>query len=143
MSEMCRKNILILEADRDVSELFARAIGARRNCKCYLAEGEEEAADLMQEIPFDLALVDLGIAMDENFRFLKKIKRMFPDIIIIIIAYLHQKEILNKALSLGAHGHIFKPIKLDLFRQKIEQFFQMRPAVVLCGCNQKIDTTVT
>jgi response regulator of citrate/malate metabolism len=127
---MNRKNILILEADRDVGELFARAIELRRDSKCYLAEGEEEAADLMQEIPFDLALVDLGSAMAENFRLLKKIKRMFPEIIIIIIAYLHQKEILNKALSLGAHGHIFKPIKLDLFRQKIEQFFQMRPAVV-------------
>jgi response regulator of citrate/malate metabolism len=139
---MCRKNILILEADRDVSELFARAIEARRDCKCYLAEGEEEAADLMQEIPFELALLDLGIAMDGDFRLLKKIKRMFPEIIIIIAAYLHQRETLNKALSLGAHGHIFKPIKLELFRKQIEQFFLKCPAAVLSGCNQKVDTTV-
>jgi response regulator of citrate/malate metabolism len=125
MSEMARKNILILEADRDVSELFARALEARRDCKCYLAEGEEEAFDLMQDISFELALLDLGIAMDGDFRLLKKIKRMFPEVTIIIAAYLHQKETLNKALSLGAHGHVCKPIKLESFRKKIEQFFLM------------------
>jgi response regulator of citrate/malate metabolism len=125
MSEMNRKNILILETDRDVSELFARAIEVRRDCKCYLATGEEEAADLMQDIPFDLALVDLGIAMEGDFRILKKIKRMFPEIIVIIDAYLHQKEYVNRALSLGAQGYLFKPIKVDAFRKKIEQFFHM------------------
>jgi len=143
MSEMCRKNILILEADRDVSELFARAIEARRDCKCYLAESEEEAADLMQEISIDLALLDLGIVIGGDFRFLKKIERMFPEITIIIAAYLHQKETLKKALLLGAHGHIFKPIKLELFRKKIEEFFLICPAAVPSGCNQKSDTSVT
>ena len=68
MSEMNRKNILILEADRDVSELFARAIEVRRDCKCYLAGGEEEAFDLMQDIPFALTLVDLSIAMEGEFQ---------------------------------------------------------------------------
>jgi DNA-binding NarL/FixJ family response regulator len=125
MSEMNRKNILILETDRDVSELFARAIEVRRDCKCYLATGEEEAADLMQDIPFDLALVDLGIAMEGDFRILKKIKRMFPEIIVIIDAYLHQKEYVNRALSLGARGYLFKPIKVEVFRKKIEQFFHI------------------
>ena len=78
MSDMNRKNILILEADRDVSELFARAIEVRRDCKCYLAGGEEEAFDLMQDIPFALALVDLSIAMEGDFRLLKKIKKGIP-----------------------------------------------------------------
>jgi response regulator of citrate/malate metabolism len=123
MAEINRKNVLIVEVDRDVSELFARAIEARRDCKCYLAASEEEAADLMRDIPFDLALVDFGIAMDGDFRFLKRIRRMFPEIIVVIDAYLHQKEHLGRALLLGAQGHIFKPIKLDTFRKKIEQFF--------------------
>jgi response regulator of citrate/malate metabolism len=123
MSETNRKNILIIEADRDVSELFARAIEVRRDCKCYLAGGEEEASDLMQDISFALALVDLGIAMDGDFRFLKKVRRLFPEIIIIVDAYLHQREYLDKTFSLGAKGHIFKPIKVDSFRRKFEEFF--------------------
>jgi two-component system, CitB family, response regulator CitT len=130
MSEITRRNILILEGDRDVSELFARAIEARRDCKCYLAEGEEEAFDLMHDIPFDLTLVDLGMAVEGDFGFLKKIARLFPEITIIVTAFLHQQEYLSRALSLGAHGHLFKPVKLDLFREKIDQFFLMKPGVV-------------
>jgi response regulator of citrate/malate metabolism len=123
MADINRKSVLIVEFDRDVSELFARAIEFRRDCKCYLAASEEEAADLMRDIPFDLALVDIGIAMDGDFRFLKRIRRLFPEIIVVIAAYLHQKDHLTKALVLGANGYLFKPIKLDSFRKKIEQFF--------------------
>lgn len=123
MSEMTRRNILIIEANRDVGELFARAIEVRRDCKCYLAVGEEEATDLMQDISFALALVDLGIAMEGDFRFLRKIKRTFPNIMIIVDAYMHQKEHLSRAISLGAQDYIFKPIKLESFRKKLEQVF--------------------
>jgi response regulator of citrate/malate metabolism len=125
MSETNRKNILILEADRDVSELFARAIEVRRDCKCYLAGGEDEAFDLMEDIPFALTLVDLSIAREGGFKFLKKSKRRFPGMVIIVNAYLHQKEYLDEALALGARGHIFKPIKVDSFRKKIEEFFTL------------------
>jgi response regulator of citrate/malate metabolism len=130
MSDINRKNVLIVEIDRDMSELFTRAIEVRRDCKCYLAASEEEAADLMRDIPFDLALVDFGIAMDGDFRFLRKIKRMFPEIVVVIDAYLHQKEYLGKALLLGAQGYLFKPIKLDTFRKKIEQFFLVSTTII-------------
>jgi response regulator of citrate/malate metabolism len=130
MAEINRKNVLIVEVDRDVSELFARALEVRRDCKCYLAASEEEAADLMRDIPFDLVLVDFGIAMDGDFRFLKRIGRMFPEIIVVIDAYLHQKEHLSRALVLGAKDYLFKPIKLDSFRKKIEQFF-LSPATAV------------
>jgi response regulator of citrate/malate metabolism len=133
MVDINRKNVLIVEADRDVSELFARAIEVRGDCKCYLAASEEEAADLMRDIPFDLALVDFGIAMDGDFRFLKRIKRMFPEIIVVIDAYLHQKEHLGKALLLGAQGYLFKPIKVETFRKKIEQFFLISATTIQAG----------
>jgi len=123
MSELNRKNILIIEADHDVRELFARAIEVRRDCKCYLAAGEEEAVDLMQDISFALILVDMSIAMEGSFRLLKKIKKVFPEMVVIVNAYLHQKEHLEQALAMGARGHIFKPIKVDTFRKKIGEFF--------------------
>ena len=120
---MNRKNILILEADRDVSELFARAIEVRRDCKCYLAAEEEEAFDLLRDISFVLTLVDLTLAMDGDFKLLKKFKRRFPEMVVVVNAYPHQKEHLEEALAMGAQGHIFKPIKVDSIRKKIEEFF--------------------
>lgn len=125
MLEMYRKNVLIVETERDVGELFARALEVRRDCKCYLAAGEEEVADLMKDISFDLLLLDLKIAVTGDFRLLKKVKRLFPDTVVIIAAYLHQKELAAKAVSYGANTYLFKPIKVDSFRRAIEQFFPL------------------
>ena len=118
---MNRKNILILEPDRDVSELFARALEARKDCKCYMATKGEEAIDLLKDIPFHLVLADLSTVMNKDFGVLRKIRRLFPDTTIIIDAYLHQKEHLCKALTLGAHAYIYKPIKIELFRKRIDE----------------------
>lgn len=120
---MSRKNILILDPERDIGELFARALEARRDCKCYLASRQEEVVDLLKDISFDLLLVDLGTAFAEDFKLLRKIKNLYPRLILIIDAYLHQRELITKALSLGAHGYIIKPIKIDSFRKKIDEFY--------------------
>jgi len=125
---MNRKNILILEPDRDVSELLARAIEIRRDCKCYLAGGEEEALDLMQDIPFALALIDLGIAMEGEFRLLEKMKRRSPNLVVVVNAFLHQKDYLERALAMGASSHLFKPIKLDSLRKRMEEVLPPPPA---------------
>lgn len=122
MNELNRKNILILDPERDIGELFARALEVRRNFKCYFAGGEQEALNLLKEIPFDLILADLAVTMTGDFGLLRKIRKLSPESFIVIDGYLHQKQGLDKALALGASGYIIKPIKLDIFRKKIEEF---------------------
>jgi DNA-binding NarL/FixJ family response regulator len=123
MNETCRKNILIFDPDRDVGELIARALEARRDCKCYQTATEEETVDLLKDIPFGMLLLDLGKAMAADFSLLKRIKRIAPETIVIVDAYLHQKEHVQKAMALGACGHIMKPIKVESLRKKIDELF--------------------
>ena len=126
MKETMRKNILILDPERDISELFARALERRRDCKCYLACKEGEAIDLMGDIAFDLLLADIGTLMACDFSLLKKIKRLFPTLTIVIDAYLHQKDLITRALSLGASGYFIKPIQIDSFRKKMDEFYGLK-----------------
>jgi response regulator of citrate/malate metabolism len=120
---MKRKNILILDPERDAAELFARALEARKDCKCYLTSKEKEALTLLKDIAFDLLLVDVASVTAGDFSLLKKIKRDRPDLVIIVDAYLHQKDQIQKALECGARGYIIKPIKVDEFRRKIDAFY--------------------
>ncbi|MHC1742499.1 MAG: response regulator [Syntrophobacteraceae bacterium] len=128
MNETFRKNILIFDSDRDVAELIARALEARRDCKCYQAATEEETVDLIKDIPFGMVLVDLGKAMAADFSLLKRIKRIAPETVVIVDAYLHQKEQIQKAMELGAWGHILKPIKVESLRKKIDELY-LTPSV--------------
>jgi response regulator of citrate/malate metabolism len=122
MTEINRRNILILDPDRDIGELFARALQFRRDSKCYFAASSDEAIDLMSDIPFELILVDMSLAMSGDFDFIKKIRHMSPGSKIILDAWLHQKVHVEKAMGLGAHGYFIKPIKVELFRKRIEEF---------------------
>jgi DNA-binding response OmpR family regulator len=131
MKETMRRNILILDPERDIGELFARALERRRDCKCYLAIKEEEALDLMGDISFDLLLVDIGTVMNADFSFLKKIRRLFPSTTIIIDAYLHQKDLILRGLAAGANGYFIKPIQIDSFRKKIDEFYALKAASLL------------
>lgn len=117
-----RKNILIFDPERDTSELFARALESRRNCRCYLANSAAEVLDLLRGMPFDLVILDLKSAMADNYHLLRQIQRISPPSILIVVGYLHQKEHILKAVNLGARGHIIKPIQLDAFRRKIEEY---------------------
>ncbi len=120
---MDRKNILILDPERDVSELFARALETRKDCKCYMAVREEEVLDLLKDIAFDLVLMDMSTAMSNDFSLVKRIKRLSPDTVIIIDAYLHQREQARHALHHGARDYFFKPIKVEELRKKIHGYF--------------------
>lgn len=119
---MSRENILILDPEQDICELCSRALETQRDCKCHLALKEEEALSLLQGIPFDLLLIDMDTAMPDDFLFLKRIRRLFPRLAIVIAAYLYQKESIPGALSAGAVGHLIKPIKVDAFRKKMAEF---------------------
>ncbi|MCE5243924.1 MAG: response regulator [Syntrophobacteraceae bacterium] len=127
MNEVNRRCVLIVEPERDVGELFARALESRRDCKCYIAVKEDDAIELLKDIPFDLILSDMTTTMAKDYSLLKKIKRFFPDITLVVDGYLHQKPQINRALELGAHAYLIKPIKVELFRKKIEEFYTIDP----------------
>jgi DNA-binding response OmpR family regulator len=120
--QMKRRNILILDPERDTGELFARALEARKDCKCYVASREEEVVTLLKEFSFELLLVDMGMAMASGFSLIKRIKRIIPRVVIVVDAYLHQQDQIFRAIESGATGHIIKPIKVDEFRKKIDEF---------------------
>lgn len=121
-TDKCRKKILILDSDRDVAELFARALETGGKFKCYLAFSEDEALNVLRDIGFDLLLVDLETAWRNEFAMFRKVKRLAPEILIVLDGYVHQKMPLTRAVSLGADGYLIKPIKIDSLRKKIEEF---------------------
>jgi len=122
MKDRKRKNILILDPERDIAELFARALETHKECKCYLAATERELMDLLRDVAIDVLLVDISAVKSSDYGLLRKIRRLYPGVIVVVDAYLHQKDQINLALAQGAHGFIIKPIKVDLFRKKMDEF---------------------
>ncbi len=125
---MSRKLILILDPDRDTNELFARALETYRDCKCYTSMNEQEALDLVKEIVFDIVLGDMAMLMAGDYGLLRKFKQIAPNTMIVVHAFLHQKQMISRALSLGVYDYIIKPIKVEVFRKKVDEFCLSLPA---------------
>ena len=125
MDDKNRKNILILDPERDTAELFSRALESRaQSCKCYWVQTPQEAATLLSEIPFNFLLADYATLQKDHFLLFESIRKMDCKTALIVDAYLNQKDLLKKTLDLGATGYFIKPIMVNSLRKIIDDFSQ-------------------
>jgi DNA-binding NtrC family response regulator len=130
MSGKTRKNILILDPERDTGELFARALEThKQDCKCYWVSNIGDATTLLNEMPFYLVLADITLLKSGKFVFLQTIQAICCDTVVIVDAYVNQKEDIKAAMSHGAKGYFIKPIMVNSLRKLIEEFSPPAPAV--------------
>ena len=123
MDEKYRRNVLILDPEPDTAELYARALEAHGNgCKCYWVKSAHEAKGLLAEIPFTFFLADLTLLEEDHFMLLNTIGEMSRRTMVIVNAYLNQKEDIKKGLEMGAAGYFIKPVKINLLRKLIDDF---------------------
>jgi putative two-component system response regulator len=81
--------------------------------ECHTAETGEAALSFLREDPdVDLVTLDLKMPGLDGIETLIEIKKMNPDIEVIIITGVGTVETLSKALQVGAFDHVDKPFNL-------------------------------
>lgn len=113
---MTKKNILILDPERDMADLLARVAESRKNAKCYVATRDEEAEALFKDIPFDLVFIDLDRAKLHDYRLLLQIRQLFPSARLILLAFVHQHIDIRGIRPELISDVLFKPINIREFR---------------------------
>lgn len=122
MEEKNRRNILILDPERDTAELFARALETHAaRCKCYWVQSAQSARGLLAEIPFNIVLADVGLLQEDRFMLLDTIRKMESGTRVIVNAYLNEKNKLKSAVEMGASGSFIKPIMVNALRKIIDE----------------------
>lgn len=123
MTRNQRRRVLILDPERDTAELFARALETHvHECKCYWVQTPGEARSLFIEIPFDFVLADFSLLQQEHFLLIDQIRKTSSKTVILVDAYLNQKEYLEKVIKMGAAGYFIKPIMINSLRKLIDDF---------------------
>jgi response regulator of citrate/malate metabolism len=121
MVQKNRKNILILDPERDTAELFARALESHREeCKCYWVNTNQEAKSLISEIHFSFLLADVCTLQQDHFQLLEAIRQMDCRTAVIVDAYVNESENIRKAMEMGATGYFIKPVTVSSLRKLID-----------------------
>ncbi|MGO9022000.1 MAG: response regulator [Syntrophobacteraceae bacterium] len=123
MVEKSRKNILILDPERDTAELFARALESHCDSyKCFWVNDSQQARSLFSEIAFSFLLADISMLQQDHFLILDSIQKAACRPVVIVDAYLMDSNNIKKALEMGAAGYFIKPVTVSSLRKLIDDF---------------------
>ncbi|MGA1839694.1 MAG: sigma-54-dependent transcriptional regulator [bacterium] len=108
---MISYSISIIDDEQTVREGITMALGADYRVDAYSTA--ETAIDAIKKKPPDLILLDIGLPNMDGIEALRKIKFLYPDILVIMITAYEDINSVISAMKLGAYDYVVKPIHMD------------------------------
>ena len=107
-----QKTVLIIDDEPVICEMLSRYIGSLG----YITHSANNCSELLlfldKEIP-DIIFLDIILPEIDGIKILKLLRRVDPDIQIVMISGISSDEIAISALKLGAFDYISKPLDLN------------------------------
>ncbi|ABB32148.1 response regulator receiver modulated metal dependent phosphohydrolase [Geobacter metallireducens RCH3] len=104
--------ILTVDDEEMIRDLMVTAL-SREGYRCFQAGSAEEARSVLQNNKIDLAILDImmpGLSGDD---FLKELKVLSPETVVLMVTALSDTETAMKCIHLGAYDYILKPFDID------------------------------
>jgi len=99
--------------DQDSIRFFLDKTLVQEGYEAHTAKTGTEALELTQKIIPDLVLLDLKLPDMDGLEVLRRIKKLFPEICIVMITAFGDIETAVEAMKEGAYDFVTKPINLD------------------------------
>lgn len=104
------KKILIVDDEAGFRD-FVKIVLSNNGYACFQAESAKEAQQILKSETIDLCLLDLIMPERSGDDFLKEIKRIYPDIGVIISTGVGSLDAAAKCHDLGADDYLLKPFE--------------------------------
>jgi len=104
--------LLLVDDEREFLEPMAARL-ARRRISCVTAQTGEEALQLLRKERFSCAVVDVRMPVMDGIELLRRMRRDFPDIPVILLTGHASVELGVQGMELGAFEYLMKPVDLD------------------------------
>ncbi|MBI5195554.1 MAG: response regulator [Nitrospirae bacterium] len=100
--------ILIIDDDESVRSSFTEILRSRQFSPITASSGREALELLKKEVP-DAILLDLKMSDMDGFETMKEIKKVAPNVPVIIVTAYGDVQTAVKAINLGAYDFVVKP----------------------------------
>ena len=104
-----KARILIVDDEEVVRLSFVRILGGT-NCEVKAVSAWSQIAQLANEEPFDVALLDLRMPDTDGITVLKAIRQRWPECEVIVITGYPTLDTAKQAVALGAYDYLTKPV---------------------------------
>jgi len=103
--------IYIVDDEQTIREGITLAL--ETNYRVNAFSTAEDAMEAIKKEPPDLVLLDIGLPGMNGIEALRKMKGLFPDILVIMITAYEDIKTVISAMKLGAYDYVVKPIQMD------------------------------
>lgn len=122
--EKPKKNILIIDDDKYIQQVFTRIL-RKQGYLIDSAETGQEAMEKLRNQKYDLALIDVKLPDTNGTDLISKMHAMHPDMIKIAITGFPSLEDATKVIDRGASAYLVKPVKSEelirIINEKLNQ----------------------
>jgi DNA-binding NtrC family response regulator len=101
-------SVLIVDDEQHIRKIMSIMLG-KRNYACSLAASGEEALALVEKQSFDAVFTDLKMPGLDGLELLARLKKMDPDLVVIVVTAFASMETAILAMKAGAYDYIAKP----------------------------------
>lgn len=110
---MTRETLLIVDDEEDMLQLLRRSLPADLNCEVLSASSGEEALQILERDPADLALLDIKMPGMDGMELLQRVRTLYPWLTVVMMTAHGCIELAVDAIKKGAYDFITKPFDLD------------------------------
>lgn len=119
------KKILLIDDEEQIRKVLKRLF-MKTDYEVFLAEGSQQALELLQEEKFDMLITDLRMPGMDGYELLTEVKGKYPEIIRIVLSgYAEEKIIYQLFQNNLAKMCIYKPWDNAYLLQSIRQIFEL------------------
>lgn len=114
-------NILVVDTNQQFLDLVDQHVAKTSDkYRVYPSQTAIHALELMQRTPFSLVVTEIHMPPIDGFKFLQKIKKLFPDIPVVVATGSDTPETKEMAFKAGADAYHTKPLMMDKLINSIE-----------------------
>jgi len=107
---MPSKSVYVVDDEKVAREGIALVLKKKYQVKSFASA--ESAIEVIEREPPDLVLLDIGLPGISGIEALVQIKRLYPDMIVIMMSAYDDEKIIVYAMSLGAYDYLVKPLQM-------------------------------
>src|SRR6266705_7222666 len=119
------RRVLVVDDERSMRELLAIML-KQAGHDVTLAEGGEQAVEVLKSESFDLVITDLRMRKVDGLGVLRAAKEHSPSAVVLVVTAFASTETAVEAMKLGAYDYVTKPFKLDEMRLTIEKALERK-----------------
>jgi DNA-binding NtrC family response regulator len=142
MEQRARPSILIVDDEVSMARTTAMIL-ERKSWTVTTAHNGPEAIEIARTHPFDVILMDIRMPLMDGVETVRRIKRVRPGAVVIMMTAYAVEDLVQQALEEGAYGILYKPLDIDRMMSLIEEARTIKKGALVLVVDDDPATRIT